>query len=220
MSSKEQNHKDAETIIVGFLILIVIGMVVYYFRYDVVVEMWRFIRVVELMILNLVESIFIFPINLVMRLFGYEKFIEGYGFADGANILITAGQGNLDKDFLNRFDGYFSSVLKWPFGAMLIYSGIKEFYIRKGPREVYDLEIMIRKAAKVYPHLKKVVPPNTTDKILANTIGWFLPKLRERLKGENPMNFSDNFDFNNRDDRHNRYALGVRPSEMLLANHH
>ncbi|KAB0482404.1 hypothetical protein F7Q91_03075 [Vibrio chagasii] len=173
--------------------------------------LWRALKIAQMFVFYLFEI-------LAVTLVGAFTNFHGWGFKEGVLQLLEVHYSQLTPEYIYAFDHLFGNMLKWPFAAFLIYIGIKEYKIRTEARRNYSVEKMIRSASKVHPHLRRLVPPNPFDKLLGFTLGWLVPSFKERLSGENPCDFSHDFDFKDRSSYNNRYAMGVSPTELLTAN--
>ena len=209
-SPEKQNELNSSVILaVGILMVLVLAMYKAYFH--VFGFFWRALKLAQLFIF------YVFEVGVV-ALCGIFFEFSGWGFKEGFIQLLEVHYTQLTPEYLYAFDDLFGNLLKWPFAFFLVYIGIKEYRIRNEARTNYSVDSMIKSASIVHPHLRRLVPPNLIDKVIGKTFGWLVPSLKEKLSGENPCNFSHDYDFSNRSSFNNRYAMGVSPTELLTAN--
>ena len=209
--SKNGNATSMEPVIFGLGILTAMGYGAYMHLYFVWAFIWRILKLCQMFVL------FTFEMCVGVVTFPFTGDL-GWGFKDGLFEVLGTHYSQITPEYMAIYDGHYGELLRWPFAIFLIYLGFSEYKIRAEAQKKYNVESLIRSASRIHPHLRRLVPPNIIEKIQAYTIGLFVPSIREKLKGENPINFSHEFDFNDRSSETNRYAMGISPYEMLTAN--
>lgn len=210
---------DDDALNKNFLLAIIIGLAmiyyVYNYQYQLIALFWRMFKLVQFTGLAGVEK----AIQEVVIAVNFLPFIEidvpNFGFQKGLKYLISVNPDFISKAQVKRFDLYYGVKLRWLFGLIIIYVGWVEFRLQNEPRSHYTTEKIIRSASKVHPHLKRLIPASWYHKVLAAIFGRWFPSLKERAAGENPMDFSHDYNFDDRSDYENRYAMGLSATELL-----
>ncbi|EGR0686940.1 hypothetical protein E4T16_15145 [Vibrio parahaemolyticus] len=213
MSQRTPEKESDLNASVALALALAIGMGygVYAHFFHILAFVWRMLKIAQMF------TFFAFE-NLVVVTTSWLTGFQGWGFKEGLYQILELHYTMITPEYIGAYDSIFGNILKWPFALALIYLGCKEYSIRSKTRKEHNVESMIRAASKVHPHLRRIVPPNFYDKLMGYSIGWMFPKYKERLEGENPCDYSHDFNFENRSDYENRYAMGISPYEMLTAN--
>ena len=209
--SKNNDMASMESAAIGLGILGLMAYGAYQHLYFLWAFIWRILKLCQMFVLFTIEM----SVEFISSPFTSDL---GWGFKEGLFEVLGTHYTQITPEYMAIFDGHYGELLRWPFAMFLLYLGFSEYKLRAESHKQYDVESLIRSASKVHPHLRRLVPANNIDKLLGYTIGLVVPSFRERLKGENPINFSHDYDFNNRTSEANRYAMGISPYEMLTAN--
>ncbi|EHA1127440.1 hypothetical protein FG475_20495 [Vibrio navarrensis] len=206
-----------------FAIFILIAMIwfVYTYKYEYIAIIWKYFRVTQFVLFATLEVVCNKTIEVICILFGIDVKTVGWRFYDGLIYLLNTSPLLLTKSQVYQFDLFYGDKLKWAFGLFVIWVGYKEFKIQRQSKQTFGdkgaIDEVIKNASKVHPHLRRLIPPSMTDKILGYMFGWLIPTLKEKMKGENPLDFSHDFDMQDRSSWNNRYAMGLSATELLTA---
>ncbi|MDA0146284.1 hypothetical protein OCT63_18840 [Vibrio sp. RW] len=209
--SDKSNINSMESTAIGVALLGVMLYGAYQHLYFVWSYIWRILKLCQMFMLFVFENV----VQLVSNPF---RNFEGWGFKEGFFEILNVHYSQITPQYMAIYDGHFGELVKWPFAIFLVYLGWSEYRVRGESSKTYNVESLIRSASKVHPHLRRITPPNFTDKVLARTIGLVFPSFKQRLEGENPIHFSHDYDFSDRSSHNNRYAMGITPFEMLTSN--